>query len=114
LEKMGGMSWRYLAFRYAWAITDYHLLRSSRWSDEKAMTLFVLGALMSWPVVAAQVLWLLTGRGPIQWIFRPNIAFVNPFPRWEVPEGAIQRALAARKDKYRDVPIVPPRRGRSL
>ena len=110
---MDGMSSCYLAFRYAWAIAGYHLLRSSRWSDDdKAMTLFVLGALISWPVVAAQVLWLLTGRGPIQWLFRPNVAFVNPFPPYEVPEGALQRALAAGKEKYGDIHIVPPHRER--
>jgi hypothetical protein len=110
---MDGMSWRHLTFRYAWAIAGYHLLRSSRWSDEdKAMTLFVLGALISWPVVAAQVLWLLTGRGPVQWLFRPNVAFVNPFPRWEAPEGAAQRALAACQEKHGDIPIVRPHRER--
>jgi hypothetical protein len=112
---MGGMSWRYMAFRYAWAAAGYHLLRSSRWSDEqKATTLFVVGALISWPVVAAQALWLLTGRGPIRWLFRPHVAFVNPFLQlWEAPEGAMERALASRGEYCGDIPIVPPHRERS-
>jgi hypothetical protein len=48
------MSWRYLGFRYAWAIACHHLIRSSRWSDdEKVTTLFLLGAFISGPYVKA-------------------------------------------------------------
>jgi hypothetical protein len=40
---------------------------------------FLLGAYISGPYVGAQALWLLTGRGPFRWIFRPTkVAFVNP------------------------------------
>ena len=105
------MSWRYMTLRYAWAFGVYHVLRSSRWSDEdKVLTLVVLGVLLCWPVVAAQALWLLTGRGPIRWIFRPTVAFVNPLPRWKYPEGAFARAIAAGRDIHGEIPIVPPRR----
>lgn len=103
------MSWRYLACRYGWAVAGYNLLGSSRWSDdEKAGSLFVLGVLISWPVVAAQALWLLTGRGPYQWIFRPNVAFVNPMPGWKCPEGALERFVAAGLEKYGEIPLAPP------
>src|SRR3954471_10545266 len=51
---LSAMSGRYLAFKYAWAIAVYHLLRSPRWSDDdKALVLTVLGALLSGPFVAA-------------------------------------------------------------
>jgi hypothetical protein len=79
---MDGVSWRYMTLRYAWVIGVCRVLRSPRWSDEdKVLTLVVLGVSLCWPVVAAQALWLLTERGPIRWIFRPSVAFVNPLPR---------------------------------
>jgi|tagenome__1003787_1003787.scaffolds.fasta_scaffold17696902_1 hypothetical protein len=106
------MSGRYLAFKYAWAIAVYHLLRSPRWSDDdKALVLTVLGALLSGPFVAAFAFWVLTGSGPIRWFFRPAVAFVNPFPRWEVgdPAGAAQRALAG-YEQHDGTTVVPDSR----
>lgn len=101
------MSGRYLAFKYAWAIAAYHLLRSTRWSDdEKAVALTLLGMFLSGPTAAAFAFWVLTGRGPVQWLFRPTVAFVNPFPRWEGtdPAGAIQRAIAAFDEQQAETP----------
>jgi hypothetical protein len=105
------MPWRYLACRYGWAMVVYNLIRSPRWSDEeKVASLFVLGMFISGPVVASQVLgllWLLTGRGPYRWMFRPNVAFVNPMPRWTIPEGALERVVAAGNEEYGESPIAP-------
>jgi hypothetical protein len=84
----------------------YHLLKSSRWSDdEKTVVLAMMGMLLSFPFVASQVLWLLTGRGPIRWLWRPtSVAFVDPFPRWrwKPPEEAWDRYIAEGREKYGD------------
>jgi hypothetical protein len=96
----------------------YETLRSSRWSaDEKTVAMFLIGATLSVPFVICQVLWLATGKGPIQWLYRPGTAFVDPLPRWspDDPKGALERFVAAGWERYGDVPVVqlrprPPRR----
>jgi hypothetical protein len=59
--------------------------------------------------VAAQALWLLTGRGPIRWIFRPSVAVVDPLPRWKYPEVRFERGIAAGKETHGEIPIMPLR-----
>ena len=89
----------------------HHLLRSPRWHDAEKMTvLFLLGAVLCVPYVAAQVFWLLTGRGPLEWWCRPRVAFVNPFPRWQVkdPDAVWQDYLSKPPEGYDWPPIVPP------
>ena len=43
--------------------------------------------------------WLVTGRGPFRWWFRPEEAFVNPFPRGVPPD--VREALEAMKERGR-------------
>jgi hypothetical protein len=104
------MPWRYLAIRYVWTASVHAALRSRRWSDDqKVEVMFLVGAAASVPFTLSQVLWLLTGRGPIQWLYRPNIAFVDPYPRWRPadPVGALARQAEARRQRYGDVPLYP-------
>src|SRR4051812_31800126 len=98
------MTWRYLLTRYAWLVIAREGLRSSRWSDdEKAEWLVLMGILLSIPFTLAHALWLLTRRGPIRWIYRPTVAFVNPFSTskgWTPPDN-IQAALPRRLERDR-------------
>jgi hypothetical protein len=110
MSHSSAMPWRYLAIRYAWTASVHEVLRSRRWSeDQKVEALFWIGAAASVPVTLSQVLWLFTGRGPIQWLFRPEVAFVNPYPRWRPNDhhGALARQAEARRRRYGDVPLFP-------
>jgi hypothetical protein len=103
--------WRYLTVRYAWIALTTEALRSDRWSeDQKAEILFWSGAVISIPFTLCQIFWLLTGRGPLEWLYRPTVAFVSPFPRWRPtdPRGSIERQMQARSERYGDVPLVVP------
>ena len=105
-ERLASVTWRFLAIHYGCSALIHHLLRSSRWSDdEKTVYLSMVGMLLSIPFVACQVLWLLTGRGPIRWLYRPtSVAFVDPFPRWQwkPSEEAWDRYIAEVRAKYGD------------
>jgi hypothetical protein len=70
---------RGILLRYAWLIAFRELMRSPRWTaEQKTTALFLAGALMSFPVVIAIIVWVLTGRGPARKMFTRLI--VNPFP----------------------------------
>jgi hypothetical protein len=80
----------------------YWLLRSSRWSeDQKIKAMFWIGAILSVPFTLSQVVCVFTGRGPVQWLYWPNVAFVNRLPRWRPsdPRGALARETRARVER---------------
>ena len=104
------MPWRYLAFRYGWKLLAYNVMGPSRWSDERVVRLTMAGMLLSGPVVAAWLWWVLTGHGPVQWLDRPTVAFVDPFPRPKAADaqGAWERYIADGRQKHGDVPVFQP------